>query len=163
MARLHEDIRWTLQRDLSGTGWYPIQFYAAIHDAVRAVTGGGLTLCRRLGREARKHDARGVYHFVLRFGSPEAAARHADKILALYTDGPMVQVGSVERGDGIASVCFEYTNASGYDENLWQDVLGSMEVIFEMTGASGVHILCHEGGTKDWMRGEVRWSTRPII
>lgn len=155
-ARLPAELRTALDRDLASTAWYSLDWYRAIHRVVREVTGAGPELAKRLGREARQLDARGNYHFVLRYSSPEAIIRSVDKIAALYTEGVTFKFDPVEEEKGVRRAAFNYS-ANGFDENLWSEVLGSMELLMESTGATEVHAICVDGGKEDWLRGSVSW------
>lgn len=155
VARLEPEVQALWPGAVQATGWYSLAWYKQLQQAACAVSGQA-DFAHRLGREARRLDARGVYRFILRFASPEALIRNASSVLALYLEGPVVRTGPVVRGVSSCSIGFELDCADGFDAGLWDELLGSLEQIFELAGATGVaaRALDHEPG---WLRGEVVW------
>ncbi len=152
--------RLLLSRSFGGTSWYPLAHYAAIHRLAREVTGRGPELARALGREARRIDGRGLYRFVLRFSTPELYLKHLVRVLALYVEGPRLEIGSVHHATvGDSELEFRFDHANGFDENIWEDALGGTQALLEMSNARDVRVAMREGGgAETWCVAEARWK-----
>lgn len=157
MTRLEPEVRALLPGAVNGTQWYSLAWYKQVQRAACDV-GGSADFARRLGREARRLDARGVYRFILRFVSPESLIRNSASVMALYLEGPTLRTGEVRRAPTSCSLEFEVTDADGFDDCLWEELLGSMEQLFRAAGSAGAaaRVLEHDPG---WLRGEISWPT----
>ena len=62
--------------------------------------------------------------------------------------------------DGMAAV--EFVGWSGFDQNVWQDIIGSVEGGLEAAGAQSIRIHITAGGRDgdDDLQLEVRWTSR---
>lgn len=157
---------------LAATRWYPLGWSIAIHHGARVVSNRGADLSYELGKQARKLDARGLYRFLLRFSSPEQFIRHSDRLMSLFADGPTIQFGPVlssvggegtkPRAEGEprrfrSSLRFDHCYA--FDENIWQHALGSVDGLFELSGAQAYRVeVTDGGGNSPWLCAEVHWS-----
>lgn len=148
---------------LATTRWYPISWSIAIHRGARIVSKRGAELSYELGKRARMLDARGLYRFLLRFSSPELFIRHSDRLMSLYADGPTIQFGPVlstligDQSHFRVSVRLDHCYA--FDENIWQHSLGSIDGLFELSGAKDCRIeVTDGGGDASWMSAEVHWT-----
>jgi hypothetical protein len=152
VARLPSELGPLVNGDVKGTGWYPIASYAALHQAALEVTGKSVAFSRALGEQATRLDARGVFQFVLRFVSPESLIRHADRVLGLYIDGPVIDVVLLGPNRGRVHI----SSAAGYTPSIWEDHYGSMEALVTLSGGRDAKALEIERGD-DWAVVELTW------
>jgi hypothetical protein len=152
IARLPSELGPLVNGDVKGTGWYPIASYAALHQAALDVTGKSVAFSRALGEQATRLDARGVFQFVLRFVSPESLVRHADRVLGLYIDGPVIDVVLLAPNRGRVHI----SSAAGYTQSIWEDHYGSMEALVMLSGGREAKAVEIERGD-DWGVVELTW------
>jgi hypothetical protein len=152
VARLPSELGPLVNGDVRGTGWYPIASYAALHQAALEVTGKSVAFSRALGEQATRLDARGVFQFVLRFVSPESLVRHADRVLGLYIDGPVIDVVLLGPNRGRVHI----SGAAGYSPSIWEDHYGSMEALVALSGGRDARAVEIERGD-DWGVVELTW------
>jgi hypothetical protein len=154
---LPNDARDALKRHavVSG-GWYPLDWYKAMHAAARQVTGSGPALAWRIGRESTKLDLTGVYRVFLRMLSPGFVLSASSRIFSTYYSPGKMRL--VESREGAAHVAFDA--CEGFDANIWQDVLGGCEVALELTGANNVRVHMVRGGKDGDVSAEAvaRWT-----
>lgn len=153
VARLPSELGPLVNGDVRGTGWYPIASYAALHQAALEVTGKPVAFSRALGEQATRLDARGVFQFVLRFCSPESLVRHADRVLGLYIDGPVIDVVLLGPNRGRVHI----SSAAGYTPSIWEDHYGSMEALVTLSGGRHAKAVEIERGD-DWGVVELTWK-----
>ncbi|MFO0552950.1 MAG: hypothetical protein U0271_31470 [Polyangiaceae bacterium] len=128
--------------NLRSTDWYSVSAYAEVHRAAQSLSGRGTDLARELGAEAMRVDARGVYQFLLRFVSPTSLMRNAERVAALYIDGPRIQVEQQHAGDATIQI----TDALGFDASVWQDFVGSISSLLTLSGAIDPMVELVSGG-----------------
>lgn len=124
------------------SGWYDLAWYRAMHATARSVTRAGLSLPRKIGRESTRRDLTGIYRVFLQMVSPQLMVTISPRIWGVYYDTGMMNV--LEKREGFARV--ELTGCDGFDENLWQDVLGACELALELAGAKSVRMRIETGG-----------------
>jgi len=156
VQRLPADVATLLNGDVRGTGWYPVASYGLLHQAALDVTGKPTSFSREIGQQAKRLDGRGVFQFVLRFVSPESLIRHADRVLGLYVDGPMIDVSLIADAAGKRRARVHITNAAGYTEPIWQDHYGSMEAMVALSGGRNPEAVEIDRGD-EWSICELSW------
>jgi hypothetical protein len=138
-ADLREAIRY---RTITGDRWYPIAWYRALHAAAQSATGMGRVLARMIGRETTRADFSGVNRVFLFVLSPQALLAKAPRVYEQYFMMGTVRTPEIRRGHG--RVRFE--GCSGFDRNVWDDMIGSVEVLIELSGGRDVRVEIVSGG-----------------
>lgn len=115
-------------REVISVGWYPIEWYVALHAAAQAAHGPSIS--RAIGRSATFHDVTTLYRFVLRFLSPTTLVNQMKRIFNMAVDGGEVFIE--ENRDGAARVRF--SGCPGSSRGTWDDMLGSIEALLELCG-----------------------------
>jgi hypothetical protein len=141
MSRLPGEVANALKSgEIVPMGWYPVEWYAALHAAARAVEGEGVS--RYIGREAARKDVNTIYRFVLKFLSPETLLKQSAKVFSLFCDGGKCDVTSTQKG----SARIRYSECPGACRGMWDVVLGGTEVIVELCGGKNVSSRAINGG-----------------
>lgn len=120
--------------NIAGTAWFPVGHYVDVFRAVHEVTGEGVEVAASLRADAFKRDARGIFRFLLRFSSPPALIRQAERVVGLYLDGPTFR----QQPLGQNALEFEFANLVGYDEFVVHDHVGGAMAAFELAGGRAV-------------------------
>jgi hypothetical protein len=137
-------------------GWYPVGWYAAMHDAVQAAAGGGLELARALGRESTRADFRGPYRFFAIILTPQTMIVKAPKAFRMSWDTGTVTVVDARRGAARAS----FRGCAGWNQLLWHDMVGAIEALVEVGGGRTPRVAILGGGSdgQDFMDVDLRWD-----
>jgi len=144
-------------QSLMAASWYPIAWYREAFGAFRRATGAGPELAREVGRLAARHDMRGVHKQILaKLISPQALLAMSQRVFNTYYDTGRVE--TVESRRGYARI--RCAGCTGWDENMWSEVVGSCESLLEIAGAKHVrsHTLLGGGNGDDEMIMEARWA-----
>jgi uncharacterized protein (TIGR02265 family) len=137
LARLPPELAQAAQRgQLRASEWYPLAWYRALHAAAQEVSGGNPQLARAIGRETMRHDMSGFFRVLLRLASPQLLLARAPRVYAQYFSEGSLEVA--ESGPGHARVLWK--GCRGFDDNLWEDMIGSVEVAMAATGARDVRV-----------------------
>jgi hypothetical protein len=156
-ARLSEFVRAKLERGgIEDDGYYPISWYAELHEAAEQALDGGDALAREIGRESTRQDVSTLLTFVLAFVSPNAIFHHADRIWSAYFRASSVvstRISAHERR-------LEFRGA-GMTRGTWAETLGGTEVLLEICKARSPRVERLEGGGDGDERMVVRCSWDP--
>jgi hypothetical protein len=144
--------------DIVTMGWYPIVWYAELHDAIDKVLGGGPSLARELGHDTCVYDFNSIHRVIAAMFSVETVFGQAHRLMGLYFKGGTIERLDVQPGRGRIRFIGWY----GFSRLIWEDLLGAMQGILELCGASNVRCrpqgALHSAHTVDF---ELRWdSTR---
>jgi hypothetical protein len=115
-------------REVLSVGWYPIEWYAALHDAAQNVHGAAIS--REIGRAATRHDVTTLYRFILRFLSPTTLVSQIKRIFGMAFDGGEVVIEENKSG----SARIRFVGCPGSNRGVWEDMLGSIETLLELCG-----------------------------
>ena len=118
---------------LMATGWYPLSWYAQLHEAIAQVQPG---TARTLGKAAAREDVNTVFRFVLSLASPARLASLGSRIFATFLRGAVVSV----QPQGEKLVVITFANCAGASEDVWLDFEGSIEAFVELSGAKGCQV-----------------------
>ena len=122
-------IRELLRADLVNEGmWYPVAMYREIHRAAEVVAGE--PVARELGRLATKALLSGGYRVFARILGPHTSWRHSAKFFRSFYRPGDVEVLDSRSGRARARV----SGCSGFDDRVWDDVIGSMLGVIEVSG-----------------------------
>ncbi|WP_437666343.1 hypothetical protein [Sorangium sp. So ce1182] len=124
------------------TGWYPIAWYKDLFQAIRRTSGEGKDLIHQIGRQCTRDDMSGIYKVIAALISPTALFSLGQRVFANYYSVGRVQVLQSRRGFTRA----RWSGCSGFDENMWTEVIGSCEQLLEIGGASHVRQRVIAGG-----------------
>jgi len=118
-----------LRTDLINEGmWYPVSMYRELHRAAEAVAGE--SVARELGRIATKVLLSRSYRVFARIIGPQTSWRHSAKFFRSFYRPGDVEVLDARRG----RVRARLTGCVGFDERVWDDVIGSMCGVIEVSG-----------------------------
>ena len=127
-------------REILSIGWYPMEWYGALHQAAQALHG--VSISREIGRRATRHDVTHLYRFILRFLSPNTLMGQLKRLHSLIAEGGEVEVE--ENREGVARVRF--SQCEGCNHGTWEDMLGSFETLIELCGGQEAKATVTSGG-----------------
>ncbi len=114
--------------------WYPIAWYAELHDAAQAAYGGGRRLHREIGRLATENDLRTVHRFILQFVSPRAILAQSQRIWDLYSDRGVVTYEELAPN----RVRVHFRECPGVSLPVWEDIASSTATFLAACGAQSI-------------------------
>jgi hypothetical protein len=114
--------------EVLSVGWYPIEWYAALHAAAQASFGPAIS--REVGRQATRRDVTTVYRFILRFLSPHTLVSQMPRILGMVVDRGAVAIDTNDPG----TASLRFSECEGASRGTWEDLLGSIETLLELCG-----------------------------
>jgi hypothetical protein len=123
-------------------GWYPVEWYRALWSAICGATGEGEELVRALGRASIDHDVNTLYRALFRLLSPRTLVAMGLKHFSRIYDTGSVAV--TDEPDG--SLRVRWSGCTGFDRNMWVEILGSCERLGELAGAKSPRGTIQEGG-----------------
>jgi hypothetical protein len=136
--------------------WYPVAWYAELHDAAQAEFGGGRRLHREIGRLATEHDLRTVHRFILQFVSPRAILTQSQRIWGLYSDRGIVTHEPLAPN----RVRVRFTECPGVSLPVWEDIASSTAAILAAAGARSVtHTLVSASTELGTCVAQYEWAT----
>jgi len=143
IGRLPEGLREAIRyRRIASSEWYPLAWYRALHSAAQEATGMGRDLARHIGKENTRADFSGVYRVFLLVLSPQALIARAPGVYAQYFTKGSIAAPELRAG----SALLLWRGCEGFDQNVWDDMIGSVEALTELTGGKNVQILILSGG-----------------
>ena len=142
-------------REILPMGWYPIEWFSALHTAGQRAYGA--TISREIGRAATRHDVTTLYRFILRFMSPDTLVSQMSRILRMVVDSGEVVVEKKESGSALV----KFSGCHGSNRGTWDDMLGSIEVLIELCGGRDVtgRIVAGGGDGDGAMSCQLTWRT----
>lgn len=153
-AKLDGELAQALKTQaIVSAGWYPVEWYAAMHVAMRAVCGPQISA--RIGRETSIADINQVFRFVMSFFSAETLIGQAPRIFRTYCQPGKLVVEAKEKGRLIGRC----EDCAGANQGVWEDWLESFATFLELGGGKNVtRRVLEGGGDKDSaMRFELTW------
>jgi hypothetical protein len=154
LKALPDEISHALERgEIVSVGWYPIDWYAKLHEVARAAHGPAIS--RDIARDAARSDVTTIYRFILRFLSPQTLMGQSARVFRLFCDGGACTVEKTEAH----RATLLYTGCPGANRGFWDNVLGGSETIVELCGGRDVEAQVLEGGGDGdaKMRCEIKW------
>ena len=153
LALLPVELGRRLQRDNIVTGhWYPLEELRLVQQAMMRVVGRGSEVIRAIARESTLEDFRGLYQVLTFMLTPQFIIKRTPGIWKRYYDGGVVSV-SAQPGLGEA----RFSACTGFDEAMWQGVIGGTSGVLEACGAKGLTIAIVDGGIDDHMTIKATW------
>jgi hypothetical protein len=131
LSTLSADDRSSIEFRVVNTGWYPIELYCTLLDAIATSNGEGESLVRSIGATALRRDVTGVYRVMFRVFSPESVLAISAKLFGFYYDTGSLTI--VEKRHGYARS--EYQRCKGFSRLMWVELLGSSEEMLSIAGA----------------------------
>jgi hypothetical protein len=157
IALTSEPLRAALKGHLFlSSAWYPLDWYRQWLQAMRQTHRSGPEFIKTVVREGVLHDLGGVYRIFLLVMSPEGVIPRASRLFSTYYDTGTISV-EVSRPGTSRVRC---TGCTGFDELLWQSVIGGAEAALIAAGAKHVRFRILEGGKDgdDFCYGEAQWT-----
>ncbi len=153
IALLPAELGRRLQRDNIVTGhWYPLDELSRVQQAMMRAVGRGPDVIREVARESTLEDFRGLYQVLTFILTPQFIIKRTPGIWKRYYDGGVVSV-TAQEGAGEAS----FSACTGFDEPMWQGVIGGTSGVLEACGAKGLEIKIIGGGIGDHMTIKATW------
>jgi hypothetical protein len=115
-------------------GWYPVEWYAALHAAIDRALHGGPELARELGRLATRADFTTLHRALASMLKVETAFAQAPRLMGLYWKGGKIDCPLIGPGRGK----LRFVSWSGFTRLIWEDLAGSVEAIIALCGAQRV-------------------------
>ncbi|HKU38765.1 MAG TPA: hypothetical protein VJR89_11480 [Polyangiales bacterium] len=136
-------------------GWYPVTWYAELHDAIERSFHRGPALARKLSHQATAADIGSIHRFIASMLSVETVFGQTHRLMGLYWKGGAIE--RLEIAAGRARVRFEGWH--GFTALIWEDLMGGMEAVLETCGAKNGR--CKPSGRidqVDTLEIDVRWG-----
>ena len=128
-------LRELLRADLINEGmWYPVALYRELHRAAEVVAGE--PVARELGRLATRGLLSGGYRVFARILGPHTSWRHSAKFFRSFYRPADIAVLDSRAGRARARV----SGCVGFDDRVWDDVIGSMIGVIEVSGGRSAHV-----------------------
>lgn len=152
-AELAEGVRYGT---IIAASWYPIAWYRNLFNTILTTTGEGERVVREIGRAAAKSDMTGIYKTAFKLFSPQAVFGMSARLFSNYYDTGSVEIVNSRTGFAHA----RWSGCSGFDRNLWIEVLVSGETYLELAGAANVRsrILSGAGSGDLHMEVQAHWT-----
>jgi hypothetical protein len=144
-------------RTVLATGWYAIDLYKGLFRAFRSVTNEGPELAREIGGLAARHDMAGVHkQLVARIISPQTLLGMSQRVFSTYYDTGTFSMLDSRKGFAHARA----SGCTGWDENMWSELIGSCTSLLEIAGAKHVRTRTLGGARDgdDFLELEARWA-----
>jgi hypothetical protein len=157
LAALPPDLGGRLRVGTLLTGnWYPLSWYLDLHRAARRVTGAGPEFARTVGYENTLDDLKGVYRIFIKMLSPQFVISKSTFLFNTYYDTGKMTVTDAVAGSALA----HWSGCTGFDHNLWQDILGGSQAGLVLSGARDIQLETLSGGKDgdDFLEVRARWS-----
>lgn len=138
------------------SGWYPVQWYAALLQAIVDTSTGGADVIRNIAALAIDRDITGVYRFLVEHLSPATVASLVCKLFPRYYSSGHVRV----EAEGSKHFRVYITDCAGFTELIWQEIYASGKHLVARSGAKNAKYYVLEGG-KDGdtrMIVDARWD-----
>lgn len=143
---------------ITPAGWYPIASYREMLHAIVRVLPGESQVPHQCARWAIQRDLSGIYRVLLFLLTPESIINKAPRVVRQYWRGGKMEVFEARPGMGWA----RFDGWLGFDQNVWEDVLGGVEGALEAAGARNVRfqVLAGGGDGDDVCEFAARWTGR---
>jgi hypothetical protein len=133
-------------RKLVSKEWYPLSWYRVMHAAAQEATGRGRGFAKLIGRETTRADFSGVNRVFLLVMSPQALIAKAPRVYEQYYTRGSVTTPTCRAGEALLL----WRGCAGFDQNMWDDMLGSVEALLELAGGRDMRVeVLAGGGDKD--------------
>jgi hypothetical protein len=110
-------------------GWYPASWYDAVLVAIEEQLPTQRGVIRELAHDAVTDDFSTLFKVISIIVSPHSALTNATRIVGRYIDGGKITV--LESREGL--VHFRFEEFHGYTTRMWEDFVGAMEAIVDLT------------------------------
>lgn len=140
---------------LTAGAWYDVAWYCELQAAAQR-TLRRPELARECSRWSIQRDLSGIYRILLFLLTPESVISKCPRIMQQYWRGGVMLLPEVRAG--MSAV--EFKGWVGFDQNIWQDIIGGVEGGLEAAGAHSVRIRSLSGGRDGdaHLTLEVRWT-----
>lgn len=126
---------------LSG-GWYPIDWYRQLLQATIESIHKPPSYLRIMGGRALYSDMNGAFKFLLRMLKPGTLFTMMGKTFNTYYDTGELKL--LEKRKGYAHA--RWDRCTGFNKNMWEEVIGAAEMLFELSGATSIRLKPTKGG-----------------
>ena len=122
--------------------WYPIGWYRALHKSAQTVLGLDSAFSRRMGYLATRAELGGIYRVFAKLISPQMTLHLGAKLFRTYYDRGHFRVIEWSHGHALS----RWEACTGFDESVWEDVVGGITAFLETAGARRVRARVVAGG-----------------
>jgi hypothetical protein len=143
LAALPRELREGFQYgSIVASGWYPVDWYATLHETIGTVLSKDLAFAGRIGRQTTMDDFNSVYRFVTSLLAPETVFAQSSRLMSMYFQGGEVRV----EHDPLSGSAM-WRGWTGFTPRVWRDLLEATQYLIETTGAQNVRYRLLSGGT----------------
>ena len=157
---LSEDFRHAIEYgEIVAGGWYPINWYRELFQVIRRLSGRGVDISFEVGQRSVNRDFGGIYKHLLKLLTGDTLFKGLEITFKNFYDVGRVKFESTGKGEGRAY----WEGCTGFDENMWEEILGSAEQLLKLAGYGFVEIRKISGGRNgcDSMTISGKWRKAP--
>ena len=154
LKALSDEDRSALEYRVVQTGWYPVELYRTLLDAIALEANDGDSVIRAIGGASIRRDVTGVYRAFFKILSPESVLTLSGRLFSVYYDTGSLSIAA--SGPGYARC--EYQGCRGFDRHMWLELEGSSESLLQLAGARSPKARILRGGDGEGCTIEARWS-----
>lgn len=151
---LEPPLAQALRSPLAAT-WYPLDYYAALWDAIQHTTGENPDYPRQIGRRCAEQDLKTVHKVLLAALNTTVALSVTARMFGSYYD---TGICSAKRLDARV-FRFAFQGCLGFNEPMWTELRGTLEVFVEQSTKRSARAVLIQGGHTGDENGlvDVRW------
>jgi hypothetical protein len=140
------------------SNWYPLEWYVSMYPAAHKVLVLEPNFPRTIGYTEMRADLSGIYRVFLTVLSPEFLVTKVSTIFNLYFDTGHFELLEHQKKGAKG----QYLGCTGFNWNLWQEIIGSMEGALSCVKATNVQTKVISGGMDNdsTMLFEMSWEPR---
>jgi hypothetical protein len=152
-ARLRDAVRFG---EIMVGGWYPVQWYAELHAAIRRSLRVTHDFARILARDSIIADFSTLHRPMVGMRPAETLLAQADRLMKLYWKGGTLESHVLHAG----AARVRFAGWHGFDRGVWEDIAGSAEGILQICRAQEFQVHATRGGRDgdSHLELELRWS-----
>lgn len=143
LSHLNDEARTALRYGtLLPSGWYPVEWYADLLQAVVKASHGGSDVIRNIATMSVEHDVRGVYRFFVEHLKPATVLSVYGKLFPrYYSPGKLTVIREDARHFTV-----HVRDCLGFTALMWQEIHASGRHLLTLSGASNVRDRVTKGG-----------------
>lgn len=143
LLQLSEEARHALRYGtLVSGGWYPVEWYASLLQAVSRVGNGGVEVVRQVAVLSVEHDLKGVYRFFVEHLHPATIVSLYAKLFPRYYTTGRITVEC----EGNNQFTLRIEQCSGFTSLMWHEIYASGRHLLTLSGAKNIRHCLKDGG-----------------
>jgi hypothetical protein len=136
-GELGETVR---TRSLVALGWYPIAWHRELLAMV--VANGGQVELREVIRTSTRHSMSSIHRLIVKVFSPDTLLRQSSRLFSSFFEAELLT-----HVQGPRQVRVEWKECHGFDRNVWQAQVITVDELVAMTGSKVKSRTVTAGGT----------------